>query len=54
MRIKTDKIDFIIIIIIIIIISQCPSARCASAANLVCNSVDIFINSRVNLTNLLA
>jgi hypothetical protein len=34
--------------------SHCPSARCVSAANLVCNSVDIFINSRVYLSNLFA
>jgi hypothetical protein len=34
--------------------SHCPSARCVSAANLVCNSVDIFTNSCLYLRNLFA
>ncbi|PNF24361.1 hypothetical protein B7P43_G11030 [Cryptotermes secundus] len=32
--------------------SHCPSARCVSAANLVCNSLDIFSNSKISLKNL--
>jgi hypothetical protein len=32
--------------------SNCPSARCVSATNIVCNSLDIFKNSNINLKNL--
>ena len=33
-------------------LSHCPTARCVSAANLVCNSFDIFVSSHFNLKNL--
>jgi hypothetical protein len=32
--------------------SHCPSARCVLAANIVCNSLDIFRNSKIRLKNL--
>jgi hypothetical protein len=39
---NNKELNWIIIIIIIIIIINCPSARCASAANVVCRDFDVF------------
>jgi hypothetical protein len=46
-------VNFIKTFVTIIIIKNCPSARCASAANVVCRDFDVFRNHNVSLEHIL-